>query len=100
VYTWAHENKPKDYKYPEYKQLWMTAVGAGSFKFMQEIISFCVKPLYSYLVPVKNGDEQAWERKVKKLTANTVGLVYFSLSTAWGYHILRYSTWLPWYLGG
>jgi len=59
VYTWAHENKPQGYKYPEYKQIWMTGVGAGSFLFMQEIITLCSTPLYKYLLPA-NEDEVAY----------------------------------------
>ena len=38
IYNYAHENKPKGYKYAEYKQLWMTGVGAASFTVMREIV--------------------------------------------------------------
>lgn len=99
VYTWALANQPKGYKYTEYKQLWMTAVGGASFLMMKETISFVVTPLYRYLLP-KSDDEYVWNRKVAKCVDMTVGLVYFSLSSYWGWYTLRYSKWLPHCLGG
>ena len=57
IYTWAHENKPKGYKYTEYKQLWMTGMGAATFLCMKEFITLCVTPLYKNWIPKVEGDE-------------------------------------------
>ena len=99
IYTWAHENKPKGYKYPEYKQLWMTGVGAATFACMKEMIGMIMTPLYKWMMPMKD-DEAVWLKKIEKCVNSTNGLFYFIISTYWGYHTLHNSTWLPWYLGG
>ena len=59
IYTWALANKPHGYKYTEYKQLWMTGVGAASFCFMKEIITLCVTPIYKRIIK-KTDDEKLW----------------------------------------
>ena len=99
IYNWCHENKPAGYKYPEYKQLWMTGVGALSFGLMKEIIDCISYPIFSRIVANK-GDDYAWERKVRKACENLVGFCYFSLSTFWGWSMMKESLWLPNFLGG
>lgn len=71
VYRWCHENKPRDYKYPEYKQLWMTGMGAACFKIFEEMVTFICSPLYRMIVPKTGTDEIVWLRKVKKATTCT-----------------------------
>ena len=99
IYTWGHENKPKNYKYPEYKQLWMTGVGVLSFGMMKEMIDCFSYPIISRLV-VNKGDDYAWERKVRKAQEHVVGIFYFSISSFWGYAIMKESLWIPGFLGG
>ena len=66
IYVWGHENKPQGYKYPEYRQLWMTGVGALSFGMLKETIDCFSYPVLSRLIANNMGDERAWERKVNK----------------------------------
>ena len=63
VYTWCHENKPANYKCPEYKQLWMTGVGAITWRMMIELVNCFSYPVFSRLIENK-GDDYAYERKV------------------------------------
>ncbi len=100
IYNYAHENKPKGYKYAEYKQLWMTAVGAASFTVMRELIMCVSQPIFSKLIPIQGGDKDAQARVVKKACNNLVLGLYFLSSAVWGYHILGNSTWLPWFMFG
>ena len=39
-------------------------------------------------------------RYVNKATKCLYQIFYFTLSAVWGYFILQYSEWLPWFLGG
>ena len=99
IYTYGHANKPAGYKYPEYKQLWMTGVGALCFGIIKEILDCITFPIFKRLVANK-GDDYAWERKVRKAQENLVGFFYFSLSTFWGYSMMKDSIWIPHFLGG
>ena len=99
IYTWGHENKPPGYKYPEYRQLWMTGVGALSFGMMKEMLDCFSHPILRRVIANK-GDDYAWERKIQKAQEHVVGLAYFSMSTFWGYSIMKDSLWLPSFLGG
>ena len=101
VYRWCHANKPSNYKYPEYKQIWLTGVGAASFKVLSSIITLLAKPVFRRIVPKnENEDEHTWLQKVNKGTNCLVSLVYFMISASWGFHILKNSEWLPSFLGG
>jgi len=99
IYEYGHAHKPPGYKYPEYKQLWMTVVGAISFGMMKEMLDCVSYPIFSRLV-VNKGDDYAWERKVRKAQENFVGFFYFSISTFWGWSMMKDSLWIPSYLGG
>ena len=77
----------------------MTGVGAVSFSMMSSFLGLISRPILKCLIPNK-GDEYAYEKKIKKATSNVVGIVYFSISTYWGWHMMKNSTWLPTYLGG
>lgn len=99
IYQWSHANKPAGYKYPEYKQLWMSGVGALSFGMMKELVNCVSGPIFRRLVKNK-GDDYAYERKVKKSMDNLVGIIYFSISTFWGWSMMKDSIWLPSFLGG
>ena len=99
IHMWNLENKPADYKLAVYTDLWMTGVGALSFKMMSEMVTFICRPIFSRII-VNKGDDYAWERKVRKACENAEGFVYFSISTFWGYSMLKDSKWLPHGLGG
>jgi len=99
VYLWAHANKPAGYKYPEVKQLWMTAVGLCTFKMLEELIYCVARPIFRRLMK-EQPDQITLERKVNKACSNLNGFVYHTTATLWGYHVLKNSTWLPWFLGG
>lgn len=99
INAWCLENRPAGYKVPEYKQLWMTGVGALSFGLMKEMIDCIAYPICSRII-VNKGDDYAYERKVRKACENIVGLCYFSLSTFWGWSMMKDSKWLPHFLGG
>lgn len=99
IYVWGHENKPAGYKYAEYKQLWMTGVGAICFGMMKEMIDCICYPIFSRII-VNKGDNYAWERKVRKACENAVGFCFFSLSTFWGWSMMKQTKWLPPLLGG
>ena len=77
----------------------MTGVGIVSFMLMDEMISCICRPIYSRVIANK-GDDFAWERKVRKACENTVGFAFFSISTFWGYSMMKHSKWLPHELGG
>ena len=101
VYEWGHANKPQGYKYPEVKQLWMTGVGMATFAFLDELVTLLSTPICRMLVPKKVGaDETVWEKQVAKAVNNTSLIVYFSISTFWGYSMMKHSIWLPPQLGG
>lgn len=99
IYEWGHANKPAGYKYPEVKQLWMTGVGALSFGMMKEMLDCISSPIFRRLVTNK-GDDYAYERKVRKAQTNLSGIFYFSLSTFWGWSMMKDSLWIPGFLGG
>jgi len=40
VYEWCNLNKPKDYRYPQYKELWMAGVGFVFFGLLASTIEF------------------------------------------------------------
>ena len=46
IYNWSHANKPDGYKYPEYKQLWMTGVGALSFGMLKAMLNCVSSPIF------------------------------------------------------
>ncbi len=99
VYQYAHANKPKDYKYPEVKQLWMTAVGLCSYKLMEEVVYGVTRPIFTRLMPTQP-DQATLTRKVDKACSNINGLLFHSTATYWGWHVMKNSNWLPWYMGG
>ena len=99
IYQWNHENKPTGYKLIGYKDVWMTGVGALSFMMMSEMINCICHPIFSRII-VNKGDDYAWDRKVRKACENAVGFCYFSISTFWGYSMMKQSKWLPQGLGG
>ena len=88
IYQYSHDNKPKGYKLPEYKQLWMTVVGAVCFGVFKEMIYAVAIPFFKWAV-VNKGDDYAWNRKVEKAAKCTVGFFYFSLSTFWGWSMMK-----------
>lgn len=101
VYHWGHANKPAGYKYPEFKQLWMTGVGVVMFGMLTEFVALLATPVCRACVPKKAGmDDYIWQRKVNKAVSNCTGFVYFSISTFWGYAMLKNTVWLPPMLGG
>lgn len=77
----------------------MTVVGAMTFSVFREFLDCVLDPLWRYLVPNK-GDDYAFEKKIEKAKRNFTGLIYFSLSTYWGYITIKDSKWLPDFLGG
>ena len=77
----------------------MTGVGAASFGMLREMLNCISGPIFRRLV-VNKGDDYAYERKVKKSQANLVGIVYFSISTFWGWSMMKESLWIPSFLGG
>jgi len=56
VYTWGHANKPQGYKYPEYKQLWMTGVGAVCFGVLREFLGCISRPIFKRIIHNKGDD--------------------------------------------
>ena len=77
----------------------MTGVGALSFMMMSEMVTCICRPIFSRIIPNK-GDDYAWERKVRKACDNAVGFCFFSISTYWGWSMMKQSKWLPHGLGG
>ena len=101
VYQYAQANKPEGYKYPEVKQLWMTGVGFCSYKMMEEVVYGVTRPIFTWLMPKSiDQDPKALDRKVNKACHNMNGLLFHSTATYWGWHVMKNSTWLPWYMGG
>ena len=68
----------------------------ASFAFLNELVAAISTPICRALVPKKAGTSEAvWEKKVSKAVKNCTGIVYFSISTFWGYEMMKSSIWLP-----
>ena len=100
VHQWMVQNKPEGYKLPVPKQLWMTGVGMVTFAFMKEMLDCISFPIFRRLIVKIPGQEAKWERSVDKAARNLVGFVYFTISTYWGWCMMKDSKWIPSYLGG
>ena len=99
VYQYAHENKPEGYKYPEIKQLWMTGVGICTYKMIEELVYCVTRPIFSRLLK-EQPDQETFNRKVDKCCSNLNGFIFHSTAAYWGWHVMKNSNWLPWWMGG
>ena len=93
------KNAPKGYRFPQISQFWMTLLGAVIYGIFKNLSNKMLFPLLKPLTK-KQANEEAQIAYTYKAIDYLVTFIYFTMSSVWGYHTLKNSPWLPWYLGG
>lgn len=98
----GHAHKPADYHMPEYRELWKTLVGAIVCFVVRKLVFFLFYPIAYRICRVqdKDNDEELRNIYTVKACNSLFGVLYFTVSTYWGWSVLKDCPMLPWYLGG
>ena len=87
---------------PQYQDLWKTAVGAVVCQTVRQLVYLVFYPVAYRICKIqdKDNDEVGRVAYSNKACEQLFGLIYFSVSSYWGWSVLRDCEMLPWYLGG
>ena len=104
VQFYGQKHKPEGYYFPSYFDMWPALVSMVFHHALRRIIEAC-RPILMKLVithdehgdPVK--DEDRLER-CRKNENHIYNIIFYSISTLWGWLIIKDSEALPWYLLG
>ena len=99
INAYGHKNLPEGYYFPDYKDLWMTVVGALVCQVVRQAIHFLFMPIALTLSKVQD-DEKTRRKYAYKQCECLFGLWYFTTSSIWGWYCLKDLDVMPWSLGG
>ena len=102
INAYGQANKPEGYYMPQYTDLWKTAVGAIVTQAVRQLIHLVCYPFTYRICKIQDKDNDEVGRVVyaTKACEKLFNFTYFTLSTYWGWSVLRTNEMLPWYLGG
>ena len=92
-------NAPEGFPFPNYSDLYKTVIGAIVCQVSKAVIRYLTYDFF-YSIAKKKDDEVVRKDYATKATTKFYQFFYFTISTAWGYSVLKDTEWLPWYLGG
>ena len=97
--VYGNANKPEGFYFPQFKDLYMTLIG-GVVCFIAKKITIMLTYNLFYAVAKKTEPEDLRVGYAEKAAHKLYQMIYFVISTYWGWSVLKDTDWLPWYLGG
>ena len=93
-------NEPEGFHMPALYDFWRVLVGTVVTLIANYSFEFFLLPVWLKL-DLKGGDDAELRMKYGLKSARcTYQTLYFTISTIWGYVVLKDTDWLPWWMGG
>ena len=99
INDYGQKHKPEGYVMPQYSELWKTLVGAVVCQVVRLTVYQLFYPTF-YRISKVQDDEELRVRYANKAADKLWGIIYFTVSSCWGWYVLKDLSILPWYLGG
>ena len=92
-------NAPEGYPFPRYRDAYKIVIGAIVCQVWHAVVDYTCYDFF-YSIAKKKDNEVVRRDYATKATTVFYQLFFHTISTVWGYYVLKDTDWLPWYLGG
>ena len=93
------KNKPEDYDFPRYQDLWIIIAGMVLWLFIFTFVELLGKDHIKNVTEFK-GSKAEKKASVKRSVYYIYSYIFYLLAVVWGWFVLKDTTWLPRLLGG